>query len=126
MKRLYLGALAISLAIAAPAMAQRSPSTMPPTSAPMTQPGEPGNGPAVDARSAASDASVTTGMAVMDNTGATIGSVAAVQPGPTGNKLATIQMGAKTFTVDTTSLAVTAGAATVNASKTQIEGMLPK
>jgi hypothetical protein len=117
MKRLSLGALAISLAIAAPALAQ---------TAPATQPGAPSGAPAVDARSAATDASVTTGMSVKDNTGATIGTVAAVQPGPTGNKLATIQMGAKTFTVDTNSLAVSAGAATINASQTQIQGMLPK
>ncbi len=121
MKRLPVGAFAISLAIAAPALAQTSPAT-----APATQPGAPAGAPAVDARSAATDASVTTGMSVKDNTGATIGTVAAVQPGPTGNKLATIQMGAKTFTVDTNSLAVSAGAATINATQAQIVGMLPK
>jgi len=125
MKRLSFGALAISLAISAPAMAQTAPSAAP---AAQPQPGAPASAPAVDARSAASDASatVTVGMPVKDNTGVAIGTVSSVQPGPNGAPTATITMGTKVFSVGTDTLAVSGGAATVNASKTQIEGMLPK
>jgi hypothetical protein len=65
-------------------------------------------------------------MPVRDNTGAVIGSVSGVQAGPNGGKTATIKMGQKTFSVDTNALMISGGAATINASQTQIEGMLPK
>jgi hypothetical protein len=65
-------------------------------------------------------------MAVKDNTGATIGSVADVKTGADGKKTATIKMGADTFAVDTSSLAVASGAATVNASQAEIKDMLKK
>jgi hypothetical protein len=110
MNRLSYGALALSLAIAAPAMAQQAP-------APTT--------PAAPATSAPA-AAVSAGMAVKDNTGATIGSVASVQPGPDGAPHATIKMGAKVFSVAANALAVSGGVATINASQAQIEGMLPK
>ena len=63
-------------------------------------------------------------MAVKDNTGATIGSVADVKTGADGKKTATIKMGADTFAVDTASLAITGDAATVNASQAEINKML--
>ena len=109
MKRLSYAALATALAVASSAMAQQAPAPTTPTA------------PAADA-----GAAVTAGMPVKDNTGATIGSVASVQPGPGGAPVATIKMGAKTFTVATNSLAVIGGAATINATQAQIEGMLPK
>lgn len=122
MKRLSLGALAISLLIAAPAMAQRAPTTAPP----VTEPAAPAGAPAVDARTAGADASVTVGMPVKDNTGVTIGAVSSVQPGPNGAPTATIKMGDKVFSVGTDALAVSGGTATVNASQSQIQSMLPK
>jgi len=129
MKRLSYSALAISLALAAPAMAQQAPTTAP------AQPAQPApaaqapttSAPATDARSAGADAAaVTSGMPVRDNTGAFIGSVSSVQAGPNGDKTATIKMGAKTFSVATNALLVDGGTATVNASQSQIERMLPK
>jgi hypothetical protein len=65
-------------------------------------------------------------MSVKDNTGATIGSVSDVKTGADGKKTATIKMGADTFAVDTASLAVANGAATVNASQAEIKKMLKK
>ena len=117
MKRLSFSALAIGFAIAAPAMAQQAPMPATPDAAPAA--------PAAEAAPTAG-AAVTVGMPVKDNTGTTIGSVASVQPGPGGAPTATIKMGAKVFSVATNALAVSGGAATINASQTQIEGMLPK
>jgi hypothetical protein len=130
MKRLSYGALAISLALAAPAMAQQAP-TAPSTPAtaqpvPATPAAPATSAPATDARSAGADVAVTTGMPVRDKTGAIIGSVSDVKAGPTGGKQATIKMGAKSFSVDANVLMVSGGAATINASQSQIEGMLPK
>jgi hypothetical protein len=65
-------------------------------------------------------------MSVKDNTGAMIGSVSEVKTGADGKKTATIKMGADTFAVDTASLAVANGAATVNASQAEIKKMLKK
>ena len=55
-----------------------------------------------------------------------IGSITDVKTGADGKKTATIKMGADTFAVDTTSLAVASGAATVNASQDEIKKMLKK
>jgi hypothetical protein len=60
-------------------------------------------------------------MSVKDNTGALIGEVADVKAG-----VATIKMGADTFTVDTAKLGVANGAATINATAADIRGMLKK
>ena len=65
-------------------------------------------------------------MDVKDNTGATIGKVTEIKTGADGKKTATIKMGADTFAVDTSSLAVASGAATVNASQDEIKKMLKK
>jgi hypothetical protein len=65
-------------------------------------------------------------MAVKDNSGATIGSITDVKTDASGKKTATIKMGADTFAVDTSSLAVANGAATVNASQSDIKKMLKK
>jgi hypothetical protein len=65
-------------------------------------------------------------MDVKDSTGATIGKVTEVKTGADGKKTATIKMGADTFAVDTSSLAVASGAATVNASQAEIKTMLGK
>lgn len=118
MKRLSFSALAISFAIAAPALAQQAPAPATPEATPVA--------PAAQDAAAPAAATVTPGMPVKDNTGATIGAVASVQPGPGGAPVATIKMGAKVFSVATNALAVSGGAAIINASQAQIEGMLPK
>ena len=72
------------------------------------------------AANAGASASLTTGMSVKDNTGALIGEVKGLK-----NGIATIQMGADTFTVDSNKLGVAGGAATINASQAELKKMLP-
>ena len=81
---------------------------------------------APDASASGANANVTTGMDVKDSTGATIGKVSEIKAGSDGKKTATIKMGADVFAVDTSSLAVANGAATVNASQSEIKSMLGK
>jgi hypothetical protein len=71
-------------------------------------------------------ASVTAGLPVKDKTGATIGSVAAVKTDASGKQVATIRMGADSFAVDASALAVDKGAAVINATQAEIKSMLPK
>jgi hypothetical protein len=96
--------------------------TPPPASTRSESPAE----AAPSASASGTNASVTTGMDVKDNTGATIGKVSEVKAGSDGKKTATIKMGADVFAVDTASLAVANGAATVNASQSEIKSMLGK
>jgi hypothetical protein len=113
---------------ATPPAAEPSTSAAPPASTATPPADDPAAAPssAPSAASSGADVSVTTGMAVKDNTGATIGSISDVKTGSDGKKTATIKMGADTFAVDTSSLAVASGAATVNASQAEIKGMLKK
>lgn len=152
-KSLALATAALSILGAAPALAQSTaPSTAvnPPRATPAT-PATPGSTmtpatpampatpspssthdatmPAAGAASASAsgaNASVTTGMAVTDNTGLTIGQITEVNTDPTGKKTATIKMGAETFALDTASLAVTGKSAQVNATQAEIRTMLGK
>jgi hypothetical protein len=109
---LTLGAATLALAIAAPALAQT------------TAPAAPAQDPAATTSAPAATAPVAAGQPVKDNSGAVIGSVAEVKPDPTGKSMATIKMDDKTFAVDVANLAVRDGATLINASKTEIEGML--
>jgi hypothetical protein len=140
MKFLSSAALAASLALAVPALAApaptggAAPSTDTPSAAtpsgatpstPAAQSGAQGAG-AANATTAGANASATVGMSVNDNTGATIGQITAIGPDSTGKNRATIKMGAKSFAVDPSALAVQGGAATINVTKAQIEQQLPK
>ena len=111
---LTVGAAALALAIAAPALAQT------------TAPAAPAQDPAAAAAPApaAAAAPVAAGQPVKDNSGAVIGSVAEVKPDATGKSMATIKMDDKTFAVDVANLAVRDGATLINASKAEIEAML--
>jgi hypothetical protein len=110
---LTLGAAALALAVAAPALAQTAAPAQDPAAATAPAPAP-----------AAAAAPVTAGQPVKDNTGAVIGSVAEVKPDATGKSMATIKMDDKTFAVDVANLAVRDGATLINASKAEIEGML--
>lgn len=131
-KTIALAAAAALALSAAPALAQTTaptspePSTTEPaTSAPpASTPAEATS--ATSATAAGANASVTSGMSVKDNTGATIGQVTEVKTDAAGKKTATIKMGADTFAVDTGVLAVTGDAATVNATQAEIKTMLGK
>ena len=120
-----LGTAALALSIALPAAAQSmSPAqAAPPASAPADT-----AAPAPDAQSPAASAaaSVTVGLPVKDNTGATIGKVTQVKPDASGKQTAVIAMGADTFAVDTAALAVQNGSAVINASQADIQGMIKK
>jgi hypothetical protein len=132
-KILPYAALTAAIALATPALAQ-SPSSgaasqaaaQPPSSAApsSTEPSPPAAATGTGANTAANAGAateVTSGMSVKDSTGAIIGEVSAVKAG-----VATIKMGADTFTVDTNKLGVQGGAATINATQADIKKMLPK
>ena len=124
---LTLGAAAVALAIAAPALAQTTTPTAPAQDPAAATPAQdsttaPTGTSAPTAATAA--APVTAGQPVKDNSGAVIGSVAEVKPDATGKSMATIKMDDKTFAVDVANLAVRDGATLINASKAEIEGML--
>jgi len=52
--------------------------------------------------------------------------VSAVKPDSAGKQVATIKMGADSFTVDTDKLAVADGSATINATADELKAMLKK
>lgn len=94
------------------------------SSAPMT--GSSMTGSSADTAATASSPQIVTGMSVKDNTGALIGEITAVKPDASGQDLATVKMGSDSFTVETSKLAVANGAATINATKSELKAMLPK
>ena len=127
-KTFAFAALAATLSLAAPAFAQAPAASKAPTTTtsepagPSASSAAPSTGTSSDTAATASvGASVSTGMSVKDNTGALIGEVADVKAG-----VATIKMGADSFTVDTSKLGVANGSATINATAADIRGMLKK
>jgi hypothetical protein len=148
-KTLSYAALAAALAVASPVLAQSpssgasreaapqsaspsstaspSSSTLSPSASgsPSQAPGTTGSSASSSGRDAAANVGaspeVASGMSVKDNTGAVIGQVTAIK-----GDMATIKMGADTFTVDTSRLGVQGGAATINASQAELKKMLPK
>jgi hypothetical protein len=109
--------VAAALAIALPAAAQGASS--PSASAAAAEPSASASTPA------AASAKITAGLSVKDNTGATIGQVSEVKASG-GKQMATIKMGAESFAVDTSSLAVADGAATINATQAELKDMIKK
>jgi hypothetical protein len=123
-----------ALAASAPVNPAAAPpaATPPPaaTSAPSAATGAVNPAPAA-ATGAAADANatastVTPGLTVKDNTGAAIGHITAIAPDASGAQMATIKMGADTFTVAASSLAVDNGAAVINLTGAQLHDMLHK
>ena len=64
------------------------------------------------------------GEPVKDNTGATIGEIAALSPGANGATMAVIKMGTDTFQVSTDRLGSADGAATINLTQAQITNLV--
>ncbi|CAN7558504.1 hypothetical protein LJR219_004031 [Phenylobacterium sp. LjRoot219] len=110
--------LAIPTTALAQAMERDQPSTS--SSAPSPSAG------AGASSSTGAAATVTAGLPVKDKTGTTIGSVTEVKTDAGGNKVATIKMGADSFAVDTSALAVDNGSAVINSTQAEIKAMLPK
>lgn len=117
--------LAVPTLALAQAMDSDQPSTAP-AAPPSSAAGSYGAGAGTGATSSTATAAVTAGLPVKDKTGATIGSVADVKTDASGKQVATIQMGADKFAVDTSAIAVENGAAVINASQSEIKSMLPK
>jgi hypothetical protein len=110
----------------APAAAPASPATTAPAAGDM-QSAPAASAPAAPSASAAgTEASVTVGQPVKDNTGATIGKITKLNPPAGGKQTAVIAMGAQSFAVDTSALAVQNGAAVINASQSELKGMIAK
>ena len=132
-KTISYAAIIAAMSLAVPALAQPDSSvTAPPPGGEETSPapGAPdaASDPASAPTGAAADtsATVSAGMNVKDNTGATIGQVTDVKPDASGQQTATIQMGADTFAVGTSSLAVQGGDAVVNATQAELRQMIQK
>lgn len=132
-----LGVAAVTLSIPAMAAAQAtssggysssqpsSSSTSPSGSA--TSPSSSSStAPSSATSGATTGAAVTAGLPVKDKTGMQIGQVTDVKADASGKQVATIKMGADTFAVDTSALAVDKGAATINATQAELKAMLPK
>ena len=111
MKTVFLASVAAATLIAAPAFAQDAAS-------------EPTAPPAKDASATA--ATLAVGATVKDKTGASIGTVTEVKPDAAGQQVATIKMGADTFAVETSKLAIADGSATINATAAELQAMLKK
>jgi hypothetical protein len=108
---------AVAMAAPAAALAQTAPGAAPSDATPPA---------ATGTTSAAAAAKVAAGQSVKDNTGAVIGQVTEVKPDATGKATATIKMGADSFAVDTSALAVEDGAAVINATQAEIQAMMKK
>ena len=115
------GGQALAQAPAAPAAGA---STAPATSPQAAPPSEQSQATGVGGAASATGAAVTSGLTVKDNTGAVIGQVTDVKPGPSGKPVAVIKMGTDSFSVDTDKLAVANGAASINATQAQLKAML--
>jgi hypothetical protein len=115
-----LGAAALAFVIAGSASAQTAGSSS------ATTPSAAGPASAGAGATAGATAKVAVGQTVKDNTGSAIGQVTQVKPDASGREVATIKMGADSFAVDTSALAVENGAAVVNASQAEIKSMMKK
>lgn len=82
--------------------------------------------PSASTDATAGAATVKAGLQVKDKTGANIGQVTDVKADASGKQVATIKMGADTFAVDTSALAVDNSGATINATQAELKAMLPK
>lgn len=117
--------LAAAALLAIPTMALAQPTNRDqPSTSPATPPSSSGSYGA--GASTTTGATVAAGLPVKDKNGVTIGSVTDVKTDTSGKKVATIQMGADSFAVDASALAVDKGAAVINSTQAEIKSMLPK
>jgi len=128
---LTFGAAALALSIALPAAAQtagsmtdKAPTSPPAADSTAAPPSTASTGGAADA--SAATAALAVGLTVKDNTGAAIGMITQLKPDASGKQVATIKMGADTFAVDGSNLAVQDGAAVVNATQAELQSMIKK
>lgn len=125
---LITGAAALALTTALPAFAQTMGAAGPKTATPPadTAPATPPASTGAATDTSATAAALAVGLSVKDNTGATIGQITQLKPDASGKQVATIKMGSDTFAVDGANLAVQDGAATINATQAELQGMIKK
>lgn len=115
-----LGAAALALAFALPAAAASADATGDAAASAVTP-----SAAATSPAAASASASVAAGQTVKDKAGVTIGKVAEVKTdAASGKQIATIQMGAESFAVDTAALAVQGDAAVINATQAEIKSKM--
>ena len=76
------------------------------------------------ANAAATTPGLAVGLAVKDNTGATIGQITDLKTDTDGKQVAVVRMGPDAFSVETDRLAVQNGAAAINATQVQLKAMI--
>jgi hypothetical protein len=114
-----LGAAALALAFALPAAAASADASGDAAAS------APSSAAATSTTGASASASVAAGQTVKDKAGVTIGKVADVKTdAASGKQIATIQMGAESFAVDTAALAVQGDAAVINATQAEIKSKM--
>ncbi|MEO8113011.1 MAG: hypothetical protein ABI655_01430 [Phenylobacterium sp.] len=113
---------------ATPPIQTPSDTPVPPTSAtpPVQTPADKGAAVGANANASATASVISVGLAVKDNTGVTVGQVTGLKTDASGKQLATIKMGADSFTVEISKLALGEEAATINATQAQLKAMLKK
>ena len=80
--------------------------------------------PSASAAGAPAAATVTAGLPVMDKDGKPVGKVKRVETDASGNKVATITMGAEEFGVPASAMVVDKGAAKLNVTKSELTSRL--
>jgi hypothetical protein len=114
-----LGAAALAFAFALPAAAASADASGDAAAS------APSSAAATSTTGASASASVAAGQTVKDKAGVTIGKVADVKTdAASGKQIATIQMGAESFAVDTAALAVQGDAAVINATQAEIKSKM--
>ena len=97
----------------------------PPAGSPeSTPPAGSGAATGAQANTNATTASLSMGMTVKDNTGATIGKISKLAADSSGASVATITMTDGAFQAPATALAVQDGAATINLTKAEIDAQI--
>lgn len=110
---LAMGAAALALSAALPALAQSAEPAGAAT----------GSSTATSA-SAPAATSLSVGQPVKDKTGAVIGSIAELKPGAGGSQTATVKMGEQSFAIGSESFVVQNGAAVINATQAELKQMI--
>jgi hypothetical protein len=148
MSKLVIGlAAASALAFGGAALAQSTPPATPAPSAPppaATSPAMPVNPsptpgampgttppaastmPAEPPAQPAPGAGLTVGMQLKDNAGVAVGQISDLKPDASGAQMATIKMGADSFTVAAAALVVQNGAAVINMTQAQLQAQVHK
>ena len=106
------------------AAAPATPAAPPPATAAPAQPAPAGPGAAPGAASAAGKVAV--GMSVKDKAGVALGEVTELKADSSGKQIATIKMGADTFSVEADKIGVQSGAGMINLTQAEIQAMIKK